>query len=144
MTKLNQAIVVLTVGLLASQATADDLVSEGAKVEKLAGGFRFTEGPVAGKDGVYFSDIPNNRIHRWSYDGKLTTFRENSGGANGLFFDKAGRLIACEGKARQVTATTKDGKVTVPHEDFNSIINVTPLVNPNGLVFISLDLSDII
>jgi gluconolactonase len=48
------------------------VVAEGAKVEKLAGGFEFTEGPAADAQGnVFFSDIPNNRIHKWSLDGKL-------------------------------------------------------------------------
>ena len=56
------------------------VVAEGAKVEKLAGGFKFTEGPAADAEGnVYFSDIPNNRIHKWSLDGKLSTFREEAG-----------------------------------------------------------------
>jgi len=67
-------------------SAADELVAAGAKVEKLADGFSFTEGPARDAQGnVYFSDIPNARIHKWSLDGKLSTFRENSGGANGLF-----------------------------------------------------------
>jgi len=74
------------------------LVAPGAKVRKLAGGFKFTEGPAAdAKGNVFFSDIPNSRIHKWSLTSGLSTFREDSGRANGLFFDKAGRLMACEG-----------------------------------------------
>jgi gluconolactonase len=70
----------------------------GAKVEKLAGGFAFTEGPAADARGnIFFTDIPNNRIHKWSLEGKLSTFRENSGGANGLYFDKDGNRLFCEG-----------------------------------------------
>ena len=43
------------------------VVAEGAKVEKLAGGFRFTEGPAAdAKGNIFFTDIPNNRIHKWT------------------------------------------------------------------------------
>lgn len=91
-----------------------DLAGDGAKVEKLAGGFKFTEGPAADREGnVFFTDIPNNRIHKWSLDGKLTTFREDSGGANGLYFDSKGNLVACEGRARRVTSISPDGKVTV-------------------------------
>jgi gluconolactonase len=90
------------------------VVAEGAKVEKLAGGFRFTEGPAADAAGnIFFTDIPNNRIHKWSLDGKLSTFRENSGGANGLFFDKNGNLLACEGKNLRLVSISPDGKVTV-------------------------------
>ena len=82
------------------------LVAEGAKPLKLAGGFKFTEGPAAGPDGnVYFTDIPNNRIHKWDVKaGKLSTFLEKSGGANGLYFSKEGDLFACQGEVRKVTS----------------------------------------
>jgi len=90
-----------------------DLVAEGATLTKLAGNFRFTEGPAVDKAGnVYFSDIPNQRIHKWSVDGKLSTVREMSGGANGLIFAANGDLYACEGTARQVTSMAPDGTVT--------------------------------
>jgi len=90
------------------------VVAEGAKVEKLAGGFKFVEGPAADAEGnIYFTDIPNNRIHKWSVDGKLSTFREDSGGANGLFFDKDGNLLACEGNGRRLVSIDPQGNVTV-------------------------------
>ena len=58
----------------------------------------FTEGPTAAEDGsVYFTDLGNNRIMRWSADGQLTTFRQPSNRANGLIFDSEWRLLACEG-----------------------------------------------
>jgi gluconolactonase len=83
-------------------------------VEKLAGGFVFTEGPAADRQGnVYFSDIPNNRIHRYGADGKLTTFRDDSGAANGLYFDDKGNLIACQGGARRLAAFDTACKETV-------------------------------
>lgn len=81
------------------------LVAEGAEVKLLQGGFKFTEGPALAPDGrIYFTDIPNNRIH--IYDpatGKTTVHRENTGGANGLMFTPTGALLACEMKARKVT-----------------------------------------
>ncbi len=90
------------------------VVAPGAKVEKLASGFGFTEGPAVDAEGnIFFTDIPNNRIHKWSLDGKLSTFLENSRGANGLFFDKAGNLIACEGGGRQLVSIDTKGNVTV-------------------------------
>ncbi len=90
------------------------LIADGAKVKRLATGFSFTEGPAADTKGnVYFSDIPNNRIHIWSVDGKLTTFRENTGGANGLAFDDKGNLIVCEGGNRRLTRIDMQGNVTV-------------------------------
>ena len=58
----------------------------------------FTEGPTAAEDGsVYFTDLGNNRIMRWSADGQLSTFRQPSNRANGLIFDSEWRLLACEG-----------------------------------------------
>jgi len=90
------------------------VVADGAKVERLAGDFQFTEGPASdAKGNIYFSDIPNNRIHKWSLDGKLSTFRENSGGANGLFVDKKGNLLACEGGGRQLVSIDPKGNVTI-------------------------------
>ncbi len=90
-------------------------VAAGAQVKKLAGDFKFTEGPAADAKGdVYFSDIPNNCIRKWSVEeGKLSTFLENSGGANGLYFDKDGNLIACQGGERRLVSISPKGEVTV-------------------------------
>jgi len=97
------------------------LVEAGAKVEKLAGGFEFTEGPAADTEGnVFFTDIPNNRIHKWSVDGKLSTFLENSGAANGLFFDKAGNLLACAGGSRKLVSISPDGRITVLADKYDN------------------------
>ena len=107
-------IMLLFVTLASYGVSAASVVADGAKVEKLAGGFAFTEGPAAdAKGNVYFSDIPNNRILIWSLDGKLSTFGENSGGANGLYFDKAGSLLACEGSGRRIVSVSPRGQVTV-------------------------------
>ena len=96
-----------------------DLVAEGATLTKLAGDFRFTEGPAVDRAGnLYFSDIPNEKIHKWSVDGKLSTVREMSGGANGLYFAANGDLYACEGTARRVTSMTPEGKVSVLASSF--------------------------
>jgi gluconolactonase len=79
-----------------------------------AGGLGFAEGPALDARGdLYFTDIPANRIHRLREGGPLETFREGSGGANGLVFDAAGRLLACEGERGRVTATDAAGNVTV-------------------------------
>ena len=70
-------------------------------VEKVAGGFRFTEGPVFSRLGyLLFSDIPAGRIMKWER-GEVTVFREKSNGANGLTFDHQGRLLACEATGRR-------------------------------------------
>ncbi|MHC4907688.1 MAG: SMP-30/gluconolactonase/LRE family protein, partial [Planctomycetota bacterium] len=95
--------------------------------KKLTGGFLFTEGPAADQEGnVYFTDIPNNRIHKWSADGKLSTFLENSDGANGLSFDENGNLLACLGGTGKLVSIDAQGKSTIladQYEDkpFNSL-----------------------
>jgi gluconolactonase len=90
------------------------IIASGAKVEKLAGGFKFTEGPAVDAEGnVYFTDQPNNRIHKWSVDGKLSVFHDKPGRANGLYFDRKGNLLACADLANQLWSIDMNGKVTV-------------------------------
>ncbi|MFO7906767.1 MAG: SMP-30/gluconolactonase/LRE family protein [Planctomycetota bacterium] len=116
--------------LAATAGLAEELVAPGASVEKLADGFEFTEGPACDADGnIYFTDIPNERIHKWSVEGELTTFRENSGGANGLYFDDEGNLLVCEGGNRRVTSITPDGEVTVLADSYQG----KKLNSPNDL-----------
>lgn len=104
----------LLVGTSSFAATSiSDLVADGATVKKLADGFRFTEGPAwDGQGSLYFSDIPNERILKWT-DGKLSVFREQSGRANGLYFDAGGNLVMCEGGSRQLTRSSMSGEITV-------------------------------
>jgi len=132
----------LTVLLLVVAATgwsAESVVAPGAEIEKLAGGFKFTEGPAAdAKGNIFFSDIPNNRIQKWSLDGKLSTFRENSRGANGLFFDKAGNLLACEGGGRQLVSIDPNGNVTVLADKYDGKRFNSPndlWIDPKGAIY---------
>ena len=105
-------------------------IPENAQLEQLADGFGFTEGPVADKEGsVYFSDIHNNRIHKWTIDGELLTFRENSGRSNGLAFDKDRNLIACEGGNRRLTSMDPQGNLIVLVDEFEG----KKLNSPNDL-----------
>jgi gluconolactonase len=79
-------------------------------ITKLHTNFKFTEGPAADRLGnVFFTDIPNQRIHKIDADGKLTTFVEKSNRANGLMVNAKGELVACE-MAGQVVAYSPDGK----------------------------------
>jgi gluconolactonase len=86
-------------------------------VEQLASGFRWAEGPAWFPDGDYllFSDIPNNRIMKFSArDNTLSVFRSPANYANGNARDRQGRLITCEHSVtRRVTRTEEDGRVTV-------------------------------
>ena len=90
------------------------IVPEGAKLERLATGFLFTEGPIwdAANGCLFFSDIPGNKMRRWTPGKGAETFREPSGKSNGLTLDKQGRLIACEHANRRVSRTEKDGTVS--------------------------------
>ena len=111
-------------------AESNAVVAAEAKGKKLAGNFKFTEGPAADAQGnVYFSDIPNNRILKWSVDGKLSTFLEKSGGANGLYFDKDGNLIACQGGDRRLVSISPKGEVTALADQYDG----KKLNSPNDL-----------
>jgi gluconolactonase len=91
------------------------LIDPDAKIEKLADGFGFTEGPIADSQGnVYFVDISKNRIHKWSVaDGKCTIFRENTNGTNGEDIDEKGNLYVCEGGGKKISKIDPAGNVTV-------------------------------
>jgi gluconolactonase len=104
-----------------------------AAVERIATGFRFTEGPVWFGDGRYllFSDIPNNRIMKWEEEtGAVSVYRKPSSNANGNTRDRQGRLVTCEHGARRVTRTEYDGSLTVIADRFDG----KPLNSPNDVV----------
>lgn len=85
-----------------------------SEIEQLASDFKFTEGPaVDAKGNVYFTDIPEAKIYIWTVDNQLETFRENSGGANGLYFDADQNLLACEGWEGQISSTSPNGDYKV-------------------------------
>jgi gluconolactonase len=88
---------------------------DSAVVERVATGFRFTEGPVWFGDArcLLFSDVPNNRIMRWSEEtGRVEVFRKPSRYTNGNARDRMGRLICAEHESHAITRTELDGRVT--------------------------------
>lgn len=125
--------------------TLDNLFTPGAKIEKLAGGFLFTEGPVWDREGGYllFSDPNNNLIYRWTPDGEVSVYRSHSGytgtnigeygqpGSNGLTLDKQGRLTINEHGNRRVTRLEKNGVLTVLADRYEG----KRLNSPNDLVY---------
>jgi gluconolactonase len=85
-------------------------VGPSGPVKKAHTGFKFTEGPAADATGnVYFSDIPNERIHKIDTAGQLTTFCEKSNFSNGLMVNAKGEVVACEMNGA-VVAISPDGK----------------------------------
>jgi gluconolactonase len=127
----------------------DAIVPPSATIEKLAGGFLFTEGPVwiprtATTDGhLLFSDPNANTIYRWAQDGQVSVFRTKSGytgvdvgeygqpGSNGLALDREGRLTLNEHGNRRVTRLEKTGALTVLADRYRG----KRLNSPNDLVY---------
>jgi len=89
-------------------------VAEGATLQLAADGFAFTEGPAADAMGnVYFTDQPNDRILKWTPDGEVSVFLQPSERANGLTFDRQGRLLACADEHNRLLRIAPDGAVEV-------------------------------
>jgi gluconolactonase len=96
---------------LVNAAESRKLFPASAKVERLATGLAFTEGPVWMPAGfLVFSDIPANKLMKWDpRDGQVTVFRENSQNANGNTLDGAGSLVTAEHGGRRVSRTGTSG-----------------------------------
>lgn len=117
---------------IATTVTAQNssLVVAGATPQLLADSFVFTEGPAADADGnVYFSDIPSNRIHIWTVSGELQTFRENTNGTNGLFFDRNWQLFGAEGGAGRITRMDQNANAVEITAEYGG----APYNSPNDL-----------
>ena len=100
-------------------AAQSAIIAPGATLQKLAGDFAFTEGPACDLEGnVFFTDQPNDRIMKWGLDGKLSTFMQPSGRANGLCFDRKGNLWACADEKNEMWRIDPAGKATVVVKDY--------------------------
>jgi gluconolactonase len=114
------------------------IVAPGATVKKLAGGFEFTEGPASDREGnVLFTDQPNDRILKWSIDGKLSTFLQPCGRANGLSFDPEGNLWVCADEKNELWRIDSAGKKIVVVKDYQGKLLNGPndvWIRPNRLV----------
>jgi gluconolactonase len=127
----------------------DQVVPKDAKLEKIADGFTWVEGPVWHKQWGYllFSDIPANAVYKWKPGEGTSLYLKNSGysgstpfagkepGSNGLTFDSAGRLVLCRHGDRQIARLESDGRFTVL-ADRNDGRRIN---SPNDLVFRSND-----
>ncbi len=104
-----------------------------AKIERLAHGFRWAEGPVWLGDvrQLVWSDVPGNVMYKWDEETGVTSpFRKPSQMGNGNTRDRQGRLLTCEHLARRVTRTEHDGRITVLADSFEG----KRLNSPNDIV----------
>ena len=98
-----------------------DILIPGEEWQLVAEGFKFTEGPATDAAGnVFFTDIPNNRIHKIDGDRKVSVFKEDTGGANGLMFGPDGKLYACQNGRKRIVAYGPDGRESVIAEEVES------------------------
>ncbi len=109
-----------------------EMVLPNAPLERLADGFRWLEGPVwfADLQCLLFSDIPNDRVMRWTATGGVSVFREPSRFANGHTRDREGRLIGCLHGGRALVRTEYDGSVTTLADHYQG----KRLNSPNDVV----------
>src|SRR6187402_1984120 len=95
--------------------------SQHGVLDTIQKGFGFTEGPAVDKMGnVFFTDQPNDKIYRWdAASGEITTFLTGTGRANGMAFDKNGRLIACADMHGELWSIDKFGDHEVIVDNYN-------------------------
>jgi gluconolactonase len=108
-----------------------DIVDENLSLEIISDAFEFTEGPIwhPYQRHVTFSDIPANRLYRWSEQGGVSIYREPSNMANGNTYDKTGRILTCEHASSQVTRDD-NGKIEVLASHYDG----KELNSPNDIV----------
>ena len=97
------------------------VVAPGAELEKLASGFKWAEGPAVNSEGtLFFTDVRENKIYTWTPDSGLSTFLENSGYADGLYFDRDDNLLSAAGNIRCLISTDSQGKITVLTDKYDN------------------------
>ncbi|MCP3888147.1 MAG: hypothetical protein GY702_04645 [Desulfobulbaceae bacterium] len=117
----------------------ESVVADGAELTLISNTFSFAEGPASDSHGnLFFSDISQNLIYKWSVNLELSIFRENSGGSNGLFFDSSDNLLACEGGNQQIVSLDSSANLTVLADEYNNQSFNEPndlWVTPDGGVY---------
>lgn len=129
---------ILLSGIVHAQENSS-IIASGAKLEMLADGFSFTEGPAVDKQGnIYFTDQPNNLILKWSAKGGLSTFSADPGRANGLYVDKENNLLSCSDMDNQIWKFNPDGGYEVIVSDYQGKMLNGPndlWVHPDGRIY---------
>jgi sugar lactone lactonase YvrE len=121
--------------------STSDIIAENASLNQIVQGLAFAEGPVADTNGnLYFSDIDNNIIYKWSESDGTTVFQENSNGTNGLYMDQGGTLYTCEGANGRLLSIDSQGNVSVLAEEYNGKAFNEPndlWIDPKGGIYFS-------
>lgn len=135
-------LMVLTAGFGINSTYGEEtmsVIAPGAKAEKLADGFGFSEGPTSDTKGnVYFSDYWADRILKWSLDGNLSIVKENLGGPIGLYLDKYGNLLVCTAKEHRIKKIDSGGSVTVFPNKYKGKLFNSPndiWIDPKGGIY---------
>jgi gluconolactonase len=129
--------------ILRLDSRLDSLIPASAHIEKIAGGFQFTEGPLWFPDGyLWFSDVIGNLVRQWSPDGTITEILPNGGGEssappgnfvgpNGMIAGKDGAVLLCQHTNRQIVHISKDRQVSTVIDNYQG----KRLNSPNDLVY---------
>ncbi len=97
-----------------------NIVADSATLQTLGKSYQFTEGPAVNAQGeIFFTDLRVSRIYRIALDEKISVWRENTGGANGLYFDANGNLVICESDNGRIISINPAGDVTVLASEYN-------------------------
>jgi gluconolactonase len=123
------------------RAADGGIIAPSAKIEKLSGSFKFTEGPATDREGnVFFTDQPNDRIVKYSIDGTFTDWLKPAGRSNGTFFDADGNLITCADEKNELWSISPEKKITVLLKDFDGKLLNGPndlWIRPDGNIYFS-------
>jgi gluconolactonase len=137
-------LITLTIALLGSpiiRSADSGIIAPGAKLQKLSGAFKFTEGPATDREGnVFFTDQPNDRIVKYSIDGTFTDWLKPAGRSNGTFFDADGNLITCADEKNELWSISPEKKITVLVRDFDGKLLNGPndlWIRPDGNIYFS-------
>src|SRR5260221_5371653 len=140
MKKIYSKIAVLLLSGISLSAFAQDIPYDTlSKPQLISKQFSFTEGASVDKKGnVFFTDQNNNKIWKYSTDGKLSVFLDSAGRSNGMYFDRKGNLVTCADEHNQLWSIKPGGKVTVLLKDFNGLHFNGPndlWINRNGGIY---------
>jgi len=123
------------------EAQADSIIAPGAKLEKLADGYDFTEGASTdAKGNAYFTDQPNNRLLKYGIDGKISVVMEPAGRSNGTCFDSKGNIWTCADEKNELWCINPEGKVIVVVKGYGGKLLNGPndvWLRPDGSLYIT-------